>query len=154
MKTMRLLAPKWKWIGVALTVPGLVLGFFSVFYEFEFPWLNFQLRDEKETDFFRKAEENFTNEIALTLTVVGLLILAYTREEVEDERVRLIRLEAFQWSVLISFLLVLAGNWLLYSFDFYVFMVFNLFTPLVIFVLRFHYVLYREARQTSKDTSL
>lgn len=154
MKTMRLLAPKWKWLGAALAALGLILGFFSVFHEFEFPWLSFQLRDEERTDFFRSAEENFTNEIALTLTVVGLLILAYTREKIEDERVRLIRLEAFQWSVLISFLLVLAGNWLLYSTDFYVFMVFNLFTPLVVFVLRFHYVLYKEARQTSKDASL
>ncbi len=154
MKTMQLLAPKWKWLGAVLAALGLVLGFFAVFHEFEFPWLSVQLRDGEETDFFKSAEENFTNEIALTLTVVGLLILAYTREKVEDERVRLIRLEAFQWSVLISFLLVLTGNWLLYSTDFYMFMVFNLFTPLVIFVLRFHYVLYREARQTSKDAGL
>ncbi len=152
MKTMRLLSPAWKWPGLILSLTGLTLGALSVFWEFEFGWLCFRVR--AQGDFFRSETENFTNELALTLTVVGLLILAFTRERDEDERVRQIRLEAFQWSILIHFIILLMGNWALYGSAFFYLMTFNLFTPLLVFLLRFYYVLYiSEPRAAAKYAS-
>lgn len=140
MKTMRLLPTTWKWPGAILSMLGLALGFAEELAEFSLSWLVIKVREKG--DMFTSAEEDFTNEVALTLTVAGLLILAFTRERDEDERVRLIRLEAFQWSILVNFIIILIGNWVLYGGSFFWLMTFNLFTPLVVFLLRFYYVLY------------
>jgi hypothetical protein len=152
MKTMRLLPTSWKWPGAILSVIGLALGFAAELGEFSFSWLKFTVR-EKST-FYATAEEDFTNEVALTLTVAGLLMLAFTRERDEDERVRLIRLEAFQWSILVNFIIILIGNWALYGGNFFWLMTFNLFTPLVVFLLRFYYVLYIRESGAGKLNSI
>ncbi len=152
MKTMRLLPTAWKWPGLILSLTGLPLGALSVFGEFEFAWLSFRVREKG--DLFSSEMENFTNELALTLIIAGLLILAFTRERDEDERIRQIRLEAFQWSILIHFVILLIGNWLLYGSAFFYLMTFNLCTPLLVFLLRFYYVLYiSEPRAAAKYAS-
>jgi hypothetical protein len=146
---MYLLPTHWKWPGALLSLAGIAL---HVLVE-EIPWLAFRVR--AEGTLLKPAVENFTNELALTLLVVGLLILAFTRERDEDERIRLIRLEAFQWGMLVNFLIVLAANWVLYGGDFLSFMLFNLFTPLIVFLLRFYYVLYiREPKAEKSGAAL
>lgn len=152
MKTMHLLPTSWKWPGAILSILGLALGFAAELWEISFTWLTFQVREKG--DFFTSAEEDFTNEVALTLTVAGLLMLAFTRERDEDERVRLIRLEAFQWSILVNFIIILIGNWALYGGNFFWLMTFNLFTPLVVFLLRFYYVLYIRESGAGKLNSI
>lgn len=152
MKTMRLLPVTWKWPGAILSILGLALGFAAELGEFSFSWLKFIVREKNS--FLDTAEEDFTNEVALTLTIVGLLILAFTRERDEDERVRLIRLEAFRWSILVNFIIVLIGNWVLYGGSFFWLMTFNLFTPLVVFLLRFYYVLYIRESGAGKLNSI
>jgi hypothetical protein len=150
MKKMRLLSPKWKWIGLALVVPGLILGAFSVFGNFQIPWLALKIREKAE--FLIPAVENFTDELALTLVVAGLLMIAYSREKEEDERVQMIRLEAMQWGILVNFAIVLIANWSIYQGNFLYVMLFNLFTPLVVFLLRFYYVLFIAERENSEET--
>jgi len=153
MKTMRLLPTSWKWPGAILSILGLALGFAAELGDFSFSWLTFKVREEKGM-FSLSAEEDFTNELALTLTIVGLLMLAFTRERDEDERVRLIRLEAFQWSILVNFIIILIGNWALYGGNFFWLMTFNLFTPLIVFLLRFYYVLYIRESGAGKLNSI
>jgi hypothetical protein len=148
---MRLLPSTWKWPGVLLSLAGMTLGAMSLFGGYEIAWLTLKIRQKAE--FLSPAVENFTEELALTLLIAGLLILAFTREKDEDERVRLIRLEAFQWSILANFIIVLAGNWSLYGEGFFYLMVFNLFTPLVVFLLRFYYVLYVSELRAEKSNS-
>lgn len=149
MKKLSLLPPFWKRIGLFLALPGLVLGTLNVLNGFEIP--GFEIRMREEGGFFSSPIENFTDELALTLVVVGFLLICYSRERIEDERVQQIRLESFQWSILVNFAIVLIGNWTLYQGHFFYLMVVNLFTPLVVFLLRFYYVLYRsEARITDE----
>jgi len=146
MKTMKLLSPRWKRIGLLLALPGIVLGSLN----FEIPWLEIPLREGD--GIFSSNSNNLTNEFCLTFVIVGLLLAAYSRERIEDEHVRLMRLEAFQWSMLANFVIVLIANWAVYGFDFLTVMVLNLFTPLVVFLLRFHYTLYRNRIAAAKET--
>ncbi|MBL7804405.1 MAG: hypothetical protein JNL02_11760 [Saprospiraceae bacterium] len=150
MKTLRLLPTVWKPVGFVLALAGAVLGTLTVFGNFEIPGFGFNLR--KEDEFLVPRFENFTQELALTLLLVGLLAMAFSRVKHEDERVQLIRLEAFQWSVLVQFSVLLAANWLLYGGNFFYAMLFNLFTPLIVFLLRFHYVLYRSNKEIADET--
>ncbi|HNL37664.1 MAG TPA: hypothetical protein PKL15_12370 [Saprospiraceae bacterium] len=150
MKTLRLLPTVWKPVGFVLALAGAVLGALTVFGNFEIPGFGFNLR--KEDEFLVSRFENFTQELALTLLLVGLLMMAFSRVRHEDERVQLIRLEAFQWSFLFQFGILLAANWLLYGGNFFYAMLFNLFTPLIVFLLRFHYVLYLSNQESADET--
>lgn len=140
MKTLRLLPTYWKRIGFFAFAAGMTLGVLSVFGNFEIP--GFELHLRKEGNLFQSTMENFTNELALTLLVAGLLLVAYSREKLEDERIQLIRLEAFQWSILANFVIILIANWFCYGSKFWIVMLSNLFTPLAVFLLRFYYILY------------
>lgn len=140
MKKLHLLAPQWKWIGLAMVLPGLVLGALSLFDIYNIPWFQWKIR--AQGDLFKPEVENFTNELALTLVLVGLLLICFSKEKQEDERIQFIRLEAFQWSILVNFIVILVGNWTLYGGDFFYLMTLNLFTPLLVFLARFYYVLY------------
>jgi hypothetical protein len=148
-KTMHLLPTGYKWPGLLLSVLGISLGIASVAWEFSFDFLTFHVRDV--TNLFQDDDENFTNELALTMTLIGLLLLSFTNEKEEDERTRLIRLEAFQWSILVNFFIVLLGNWVFYGGDFFYLMIANLFTPLLVFLLRFNYVYYLADRQSNPE---
>jgi hypothetical protein len=79
--------------------------------------------------------------ISLTL-LVGLLLLTFSREKTEDEWIQRVRLESLQWAVLANSLLLMAFIVVAHGTPFLTVMVYNMFTPLLIFVARFHYVLH------------
>ncbi|MEZ4920992.1 MAG: hypothetical protein R2792_17960 [Saprospiraceae bacterium] len=139
MKTFRLLPGYFKIIGLLMVIPGAILGAMTLYGEFEFPWLDFKIREKDE--FLLPAVENFTNELAFFLIIAGLLFLVFSREKEEDERVQQIRLEAFQWSFLVHFVLVIIANWFMFSENFFFVLIYGMFTPLLVFLGRFYYVL-------------
>ena len=139
MKTFRLLPGRFKIIGLILAIPGIVLGIMCLHGGFEFEWLALKIRGENEL--FLPAVENFTNEVAFFLVLTGLMFIAFSREKEEDERVQQIRLEAFQWSFLVHFSFLQIANWLTYSEHFFFILMYSMFTPLLVFIGRFYYVL-------------
>ena len=139
MKSKLLLSHKSKWLGVVLFVPAFILGFSLLIFDYELAFLNVKL--------FTSSSNNLTDEIALTFTVIGLMLIAFSREKQEDEFIQKIRLESLQWAVLVSYLLLLLCTWFIYYSDFIIAMVANLLTVLIIFNLRFHWILMRTSRK-------
>lgn len=78
--------------------------------------------------------------ISLAL-LAGLLLLAFSREKVEDEWIQQVRLESFQWAILVNTILLMLFVIFTHGFPFLNVMVYNMFTPLLIFVGRFYYLL-------------
>jgi hypothetical protein len=154
MKSRFLFPSYFRVIGLLMALPGFVLGYFVVFNEYQIPDFVLKLRSRSYID--RGAFENFTNELALTLVVVGLLFIAFSKMKREDELTARIRLNALYWAILINFLfyvlcLVVAlfnsptkndeYNSVFINSDH--FMIYNLFMPLLIFIIRFYYLLYK-----------
>jgi hypothetical protein len=46
-----------------------------------------------------------------------------------------------QWAVLVNYLLLFIANWTVYGFNFLNVMIYNMLTVLIIFIVRFHFVL-------------
>lgn len=141
MKNAPLLAPRFRWIGLALFVPFAILGAFNLFQEFEFAFLDFRVSTSK---MISASNQNLTDEVALTGCIIGLLLMSFARVRYEDEFIHSLRLEAWQWAVLIHFAVLLIGIWTVYDIGFLYIMIGNMLTVLVIFLLRFHYLLYRQ----------
>jgi hypothetical protein len=118
METKLLFPNRFKKVGWVLLVPGLVLTIMSIFS------INFNLLDIPKSSFnffnegnlfsnwttiqnvhpipffesYEKAQsrysEDFTGEIVMTLVALGFLLVAFSREKIEDEYIAKVRLES------------------------------------------------------------
>jgi len=153
MKSKLLLPSKAKWIGLALFLPAFILGFAFLIFNYEIPFLNVDLKNWmfiiKEEGMFNSTNNNLTDEVALVFTVIGLLLITFSREKTEDEFIQKIRMESFQWSVLVNYILLLLCTLFIYGSSFFIAMVANLLTVLIIFNIRFHWILF--SSKTKKE---
>ncbi|MDT3404119.1 hypothetical protein [Mucilaginibacter terrae] len=157
MKSRFLFPRYFRPLGWLLIIPGFILGYFVVFQSYEIAGFGLVLREK--SSMFIPAFENLTNELALTMVIIGLLFVAFARLKQEDELTALLRLNALYWAILVNYifygvllLLMLFNsiaatneinstiNWLTGNMKF---MIYNLFMPLVIFIGRFYYLLHK-----------
>lgn len=136
MKHSLLLANQYKRIGFFVLVPFLILGLFVRFADFHWSFLSLPINVG-----FLDNTINFTDELALTGIIAGLLLIAFSREKTEDEYIAKIRLESLQWAVLINYILLIISTWLVHGFAYIDVMMYNMLTVLIIFIIRFHLVL-------------
>lgn len=129
MKTTLLLPNGFKKIGWAIFVPAFLLGCSICFFGENFDrWL------------FR---ETVMNNIAIIGTVVGALFIGFSREKIEDEMIQHIRLNALMAAMWINYLLLIVVSLSIYNINYLTVMACSMATPLVIFLLVYHFNLYR-----------
>jgi len=143
--------------GVVLAIPFLVLSFFCLFYEFQFEFLTLKVPDFLHFDFninvnnvsdiIVKDSPNFlnlTNDLALLGTTASLLLIAFSKHHKEDEYISKIRLESLQWALYVNYGLLLIATLVIHGFTFLFVPFLNIFTPLIIFIFRFHFLVYSD----------
>jgi hypothetical protein len=146
MKSKLLLPYRFKWIGLVLLIPFLIVGILNRYNGLE---LSFLTVYSAKKDFLAPVQ-NLTDELALSGSIISLLFIAFAREKNEDEFIYHNRLESWEWAVLINFILLLLASWIFYNEAFIDVMMYNLLTPLIIFVVRFHWVLFRDRQLGEK----
>jgi len=155
MNIKMLLPNKYKKLGWCLAVPGFILIVLYLYADVAFPFLDYA--NGSNDNFFHGATifnlttNNFTDEIASVLLIVGLLLVAFSREKVEDEHISQIRLESLLWAVLINSILLIIGIIFIYETLFLHVMVYNMCTPLIIFIARFNYIMYTERKKLQSE---
>ena len=98
---------------------------------------------------------DIADELLCIVMIMGLFIIAFSRQKVEDERIAQIRLEALQWGVYANYLTLILCILLIYGGSFLLVLSYNMFTPLIIFIARFYWLLYIEpAIEAKKERSL
>jgi hypothetical protein len=133
MKSIPLLPHRFKLVGLALLIPGIFLGVLSLYFELRPDFLNVKTN----TEMFFMNTQNLLDEIALTLTLLGLLAIAFSREKIEDEFVGQLRLNSLMWSFGLYYLIILLAVWVLYNDNFWTLMVYHLIMPIVFYVVLF-----------------
>lgn len=152
MKSPLLFSNRYKWIGLLIAVPSAVLGMIYLYFDYEIPWL--RLTPKKAGaglgDLFEN--QNFTDELIVVGLAVGLIMIAFSKEKTEDEFVARVRLESLQWAVLVNAVILILCTIFIYGGTYFTVMVFNMFTPLIFFIGRFHYVLYRNNQSITAES--
>ena len=96
--------------------------------------------------------------IGTTLMVlIGLFLIAFSRERVEDEQITQLRLDSLRWAIYLNYGLLLFSLVFTHGGDSDHILVLNIWLPLLFFILRFQWVLYRlnrSARSNDSDTTL
>ena len=91
---------------------------------------------------------NFTNELAALSIIAGLFLVAFSRERVEDEMIGRMRLEALQWSVVANYVILAVLILVSHGFGFFYILAHNMFTVLLVFIVRMRWLMYRNSHQT------
>lgn len=146
MKSNLLLPHRFKLTGLLIFLPGFAGGIAALFFGWTPEWMTVELPmwlPGVSGTIFQPAKNILIDEVALTFTMSGLLLMAFSREKQEDEFIRHTRLESLQWSFLISLVLFVVASWVVYNDWYWYVLIFNMISIPVFFLIRFHWVLYR-----------
>ncbi|MCU0380729.1 MAG: hypothetical protein MUE58_06015 [Chitinophagaceae bacterium] len=152
-----LLPNRFKRIGWFILVPATLAGILLIFKEFEAEWFQASVPAIFADEFpggsksFTMIVTDLTNTVVGVLFLVGAMMVAFAREKVEDEYIRQIRLSSLMWAVWVNYLLLLVGFLFIYGIAFLYVMIYNMFTILIIFITRYHYLLYRTTNATRHE---
>jgi hypothetical protein len=101
---------------------------------------------DSHAQFFTLFETEPTLTIIIATLLISLIFIAFSRQRQEDEFVGSLRLNSWLWSAWINSALLLLADLFVYGEPFMSVVEFNLFTLLIIFIVRFHYLLYKYSR--------
>lgn len=149
MKTKWLFPHKYRLLGWFIFVPATILGLANMYDDFNGSWLVANgLNDPLTITSGQSVShivniQNLTDELAAIGVIIGLLLIAFSQEKVEDEMISQLRLEALQWSIYANYIILLIAIITIYETAFFNVMIYNMFTVLIIFLLRFRFSVYR-----------
>lgn len=153
MKNSLLLPNKYKVLGWILFLAFGVLGLFCMIEDFKL--LGFQFYEIPTGSFdsitFGFEDYNLTNEIAALGITIGLIMIVFAKEKVEDEYLTMLRLKSLQWAVLISYIILIIINFSFYGLGFLILLVYNSWTLLVVFIIKFNWSLYQLKKEGIVD---
>lgn len=154
MKNHLLLSNKYKKLGWTLLIPATILGIITMSTGYEWlsieTWVPALISDEflGPTHFFVMLKTNIANTLIGVFFIVGALLVSFSQEKIEDEFIASLRLSSLLWAVWVNYCLLALAFIFIYGMAFFQVMVYNMFTVLIIYIIRFNYVLYRTNKET------
>jgi hypothetical protein len=86
-----------------------------------------------------------------SLFILGGLLVSFSRERVEDEFIEKLRLSSWMWAVGLNYILLLFAFLFVYGTAFLSVMMHSMFSVLIIFILRFNFILLQNKRQLGHE---
>jgi hypothetical protein len=164
MSQTLLLPNRFKTIGWFILIPATIAGIVLTMTGYEAEWHNatvftlfydeigiFSDVLDKKFGPFGLIEANITNTVVGVLFLLGALMVAFSKEKHEDEFMANLRLSSLLWSVWVNYILLLMAFLLVYGLAFLHIMIYNMFTILIIFIIRFNYLLHRSTKSMGDD---
>jgi hypothetical protein len=158
MKPYFLLPRVFRPIGFLLLLPGLALGYMVTIQHVALDFLSYGKKRDRNP-FIGVSEGNLTDEVALTLTIIGFFFICFARLKNENPWTSKCRLNSLYWSVLIDSLIIsmiiiigTIDDFLkipaLEKVDFLTYLfIYNVFFVPFIFSIRFYYLVKRDHRR-------
>jgi hypothetical protein len=147
MKTKFLFPNQCKRIGWILLIPSTILGILIIFFDCKFKFMDSNVftfysdvfgLDKTIMGFF---EGNYANTIAGLLFLIGAILVAFSKEKHEDEFIAKTRLESLVWAIYVNYAILAFCTLFFFNMEFLLVMIFNMFTILIFFIVRFYYIL-------------
>lgn len=158
MKTHFLFPNKFKTIGWLLFIPSfltfVLISIFNIDIDNYLKIKVFAIYEEtigEKPGFFKIIEDSFSYELITILIIVGGLFICFSKLKNEDEYISKIRYESLVWATYFNYFLILFFTIFLYGMPFLNVIVFNVYTVLIFFMIRFHFMLYKLNKSTNDD---
>jgi len=103
------------------------------------------------THWFTFIKNDIMDEITYIGLIVSLLFIAFSKEKCEDEYISQIRSNSLVWALLINSLILIFCELFIYGFVFLEILYFNLFSILILFIIKFKIVVYKLNKSTQNE---
>ena len=148
MQTNYLLPNKYKIYGWILFIFGLVLGLLSMLEiitddSIKLNVLSIFNNPLLGGDSFKLAaiiKTGIVNEIIALSIMIGGLVIGLSKEKFEDEFIYKLRAESFVWAIITNYIVLIIATIFIYDLPFFNVLIYNMFTPLIFFIIRFHFL--------------
>lgn len=157
MKLNFLFPNHYKRIGWWVLIPSALFGLFVVITDFEPAFLDFTIPSlfsdstSEGNSIFTSDQNNWLNEIIGILLIFSSLIVAFSREKVEDEYISKLRLESLVWGVYLNYGILAIAFIFVFGISFLWVMIFNMYTILWFFIIRFNWQLHKLKNSTNEE---
>ncbi|WP_405206304.1 hypothetical protein [Aquimarina sp. LLG6339-5] len=147
-----LLSNKFKKPGWIIFILGSIAGIYLQTIDFESTLLKTKVISlfhddsfsKENNGIFRIIENHVIDEIVIILIIIGGLLISFSKEKIEDEFISKTRLDSLAWAILVNYSLLLLMTIFVYDLKYLHVLIYNMFTPLLIFIIRFNYVIYKD----------
>jgi hypothetical protein len=137
-----------KKIGYCIAIPFIIILILNVC---NVPYLNFDFKTYGIRDqgmfggsvWFSMVKTDFISTIVPIFIIIGLLLIAFSKEKIEDELIVKVREQSLVWAVLVNFIILILGILLFFGFSYLDFLLSQIFFVLLLFIAKFNYELYR-----------
>ncbi|GAC1311900.1 MAG: hypothetical protein NVSMB24_32350 [Mucilaginibacter sp.] len=83
------------------------------------------------------------------LMAIGLFVVAFSKEKIEDEQISQLRSDSLQWAIYVNYVLLIIS--LVFTNDTEHILFLNLMVPLAFFIIRFRWVIFRLNSSLSRE---
>lgn len=158
MKTRFLFPRQFKKIGWLIFIPALIAAIVVTITNYDldshlqanvFAMFNLEFMGKPQTMTIIK--NGISDEILLSLIIIGGLLVGFSRHKNEDEFIAKIRSESLVWAVYFNFGIMLFATLFVYGMYYFNVMIANMFTLLFFFIIRFHIMLYKLNKSTEDE---
>lgn len=157
MKTHFLFPNSYKTLGWVLFVPSILITILiSVFEINADEYLNVNVfaiyADEflGKNKYFSMIKNGIIDELLTIAMIIGGIFIGFSKMKVEDEMISKIRYESLVWSTYLNYGLILLFTVFVYGTPYLNVLFYNMFTLLLFFIIRFHYMIYK-LNKTNQD---
>ena len=137
MKTDYLLSPSCKKVGLWLGIPFVLGGLYLLL---DGSWMDTFLSQMGMKDCF--------DELVVVGLAVCLLLASFSREKDEDECIAHLRMQAWTLAIVCNYLILIVVTLCIYGMPYLNFMAVNMFTVLILFLVVFHWKLWRFRKES------
>lgn len=148
MKTKLLFPRKFKYVGLVISAIFIVMGIYNMYFTFT---LEIYTPFEVEGLLGSSSPNELTDEILGAGLIIGLMMLAFSKEKIEDEFVGKMRLESLLWAVYVNYILLILTFFFVYGNPFLDVIIYNMYTILIFFIGRFNFLMYRHLQTPEID---
>lgn len=135
---------KWGWI---ILIPSTIMGIISLVLDFSAFKLNTTVfaivYGLFETKYFGFVTTNIADTLIGIFFLGGALLVGFSREKNEDEFISSLRQSSLLWAILVNYVLLIFSFVFVYGNVFAYIILYNAFSVLIIYLVRFNFVLYR-----------
>ena len=145
-----LLPRRFRLTGYVLTAVGILLSYIRFGLDLKLRALNIKVfafySAYFEKKYFKAIENNFTEEAAMLFLLIGLMFIAFTKEKIENQLVRDLRLKALMSAIYLDFMMISLAVIFIYGLAFVQFLVLNLFLMIFLYVIisKYYFIRYQK----------
>ena len=101
-------------------------------------------------NWFSLVRTDFSDEIISLGLIIGAILVAFSKERIEDEFISSIRLRALVWATYVNYGILALSTMFIYGSGFFHIMIYNMFTLLLIFIVKYRWSIYKW-KKTNRD---